>query len=350
MSNGNFPSSDFRFSRLFLVGVLSFAIGFAATWSSRTFRLNADSALTTADGNQTVLYINSVRTIDELKTDLDSLNFVYEPEELAWASGLLGYRSFRAGRYEITGGIGYRSFLSKLARGQQDPIQVKIIPGHYEQELVTEIPEIFQFTEQDLRTTLNDISFLDSLGIDARDVIAYLHPDTYTMYWTTSPEGLLRRLKSEMEKKFTQELLDEMEARSLSLRQVLTMASIIQGEAIYNDEMPRISGLYWNRIRIGMPLQADPTVSFALGAKRRLFYADYGVDHPYNTYKFQGLPPGPINNPSYKAIEAAVFPERHEYLYMVATPNGRHLFSKTYEDHQRASRQWRQYMRDQSIP
>jgi len=350
MSNGNHPSTDYRLTRILLIGIICFAIGFATTWTSRTIRLDADTALTTADGDQTVLFIHSVHTIDELRVVLDSLDFVYKPEELAWASGLLGYRTFRAGRYEISGGIGYRPFLSKLARGQQDPIQVKIIPGHYEQELLAEIPDMFLFSESELRYTLDDKSFLDSLGINARDVVAYLHPDTYTMYWTTSPEGLLRRLKTEMEKKFTDELLKEIDARNLSLSQVLTMASIIQGEAIYTDEMPRISGLYWNRIRIGMPLQADPTVSFALGAKRRLFYADYGVDHPYNTYKFQGLPPGPINNPSYKAIEAAVFPERHDYLYMVATPNGRHLFSKTYEEHQRASRQWRQYMREQSIP
>jgi len=175
-----------------------------------------------------------------------------------------------------------------------------------------------------------------------------LYPDTYTFYWTTSPQNLIIRLKKEFDKKISEELLKEMEARNLPLSEVLTMASIIQGEAIYSDEMPTISGLYWNRIRIGMPLQADPTVSFALGAKRRLFYADYAVDHPYNTYKIRGLPPGPINNPSFKAIEAAVYPERHEYLYMVATPEGRHLFSDNFAAHQQAAKRWRAYMREKA--
>ncbi len=327
--------------------LLVFGGAFVATWTSRTWRLNAPVAISVPSGNDTVIYVHDPFDIDQLGGFLDSLGFDFNATELAWASDIFGYRSIRVGRYLIPAQSGYRGFLSKLARGQQDAGQVTIIPGHYKEELLDEIPELFRFTKEELQEALTNTEFLDSLGVNPTDIVGYLHPDTYSMYWTTSPRGLIQRLKTEFEKKLTDELLAEMEARNLSMSQVLTMASIIQGEAIYSDEMPRISGLYWNRIRIGMPLQADPTVSFALGAKRRLFFADYAVEHPYNTYKIRGLPPGPINNPSYKAIEAAVFPERHDFVYMVATPQGRHLFSKTYEEHQRAAREWRRYLNSQ---
>ncbi len=347
MTEGQVNSSPFKKIGFLFLALLVFGGAFSISWTSRTWRLNAPVAISVPSGNDTVLFVNDPFDIRELGSFLDSLQFEYNKAELLWASNLFGYRSVRAGRYLIPAKSGYRGFLSKLARGQQDAGKVTIIPGHFKEELLEEIPEQFRFSKEELQAALADTDFLDSLGVKRIDVVGYLHPDTYNMYWTTSPRGLIQRLKSEFEKKLTDELLAELMARKLSMSQVLTMASIIQGEAIFSDEMPRISGLYWNRIRIGMPLQADPTVSYALGAKRRLFFADYAVDHPYNTYKIQGLPPGPINNPSYRAIEAAVFPERHDYLYMVATPQGRHLFSKTYEEHQRAAREWRRYLNSQ---
>jgi UPF0755 protein len=344
MTEGQVRSSPFRKISFMFTALLVLGGSFMASWTSRTWRLNAPVAVSVPSGNDTVIFVNAPFEIDQLGTFLDSIGFDFNDKELMWASDIFGYRTIRAGRYLIPAQSGYRTLLSKLARGQQDAGQVRIIPGHFKQELLDEIPNMFRFTKEELQEVFSDSEFLDSIGIKPTDLVGYIHPDTYSMYWTTSPRGLIQRLKSEFEKKLTDELRAEMESRKLTMSQVLTMASIIQGEAIYSDEMPRISGLYWNRIRIGMPLQADPTVSFALGAKRRLFYSDYSTDHPYNTYKIRGLPPGPINNPSYKAIEAAVFPERHDYIYMVATPQGRHLFSKTYEEHQRAAREWRRYL------
>lgn len=347
MSEGQVKSSPVKKIGFLFKLLLVFGVAFMGSWTSRTLRLNAPVAISVPSGNDTVIYVHDPFDIDQLGGFLDSLGFDFNETELAWASDLFGYRSVRTGRYLIPAQSGYQGFLTKLARGQQDARQVRIIPGHFKEELLRELPEQFRFTSSELEEALTDTEFLDSLGFKLADVVGYLHPDTYSIYWTTSPRGLIQRLKTEFDKKLTDELLSEMESRNLSMSQVLTMASIIQGEAIYSDEMPRISGLYWNRIRIGMPLQADPTVSYALGAKRRLFYSDYSTDHPYNTYKIRGLPPGPINNPSYKAIEAAVFPERHDYIYMVATPQGRHLFSKTYQEHQRAAREWRRYLDSQ---
>lgn len=315
---------------------------------SQSWKISDPKAIQTASGKDTLLFIYRSVDTDSLIELLSDLKLRFDPEDLRWASKTLGYRSFKSGRYEIPPQTSFKILLRKMALGEQDPFNLTIIPGQYKEELITKIPKVFRFTEDEFARALIDKPFLDSLAIPEKDVIAYLSPETYTFYWTSSPKLVIIRLKKEFDKKLTDELLEEMRARNLSLSEVLTMASIVQGEAIYSDEMPTISGLYWNRIRIGMPLQADPTVSFALGAKRRLFYADYAVQHPYNTYKIRGLPPGPINNPSFKAIQAAVFPERHNYLFMVATPGGRHLFSDNYASHQQAARRWRAYLREKS--
>lgn len=128
----------------------------------------------------------------------------------------------------------------------------------------------------------------------------------------------------------------------LTLNEVLTMASIVEGEAMYDDERPVIAGVYYNRLRKRMRLQADPTVQYAVSdLPRRLSRSDLKIDSPYNTYEHYGLPPGPINNPGRKSILAALYPAKHQYLYFVSNYNGRHRFSRTYEEHQRHVREYR---------
>lgn len=341
-NNPQIPTKPW-FIRLGLYLIL-FALSFVLVWVSRSTRINNNQALINRDAKDTVLYVYENEPIEAAISALDSVGYSFDANELLWVADMLGYRSQRPGRYELAKDLSYREVLTKLARGQQDPIRLTIYPGKYEQEIVADLDENFKFSTEEFLDAANSISFLDSLGISRADLVAYLHPDTYEFYWTMSPRGLIQRLKSELEDKLSDEIQQEMKNRDIDLSQVLTMASIVQGEAIFSDEMPRISGLYWNRIRIGMPLQADPTVGFALGAKRRLFYSDYAVNHPYNTYKKSGLPPGPINNPTIKAIEAAVFPEKHEFIYMVANPEGRHVFTKDYANHQNAARKWRNYL------
>jgi UPF0755 protein len=344
MTDSSSQSSNVSwFTRLGFYLVL-FSLSFTMVWVSRYTRISNPEALVNRDARDTVLFVYQNEPIEAAIASLDSVGYTFKADELLWVADMFGYRSLRPGRYVLTKGLSYREVLAKLARGQQDPIRLTIYPGKFEQEVIADLDNAFMFTKSEFLDAVNSPSFLDSLGISRADLIAYLHPDTYEFYWTMSPRGLIQRLKSELENKISEEIQNEIKFRDLSFSQVLTMASIVQGEAIFSDEMPRISGLYWNRVRIGMPLQADPTVGYALGAKRRLFYADYAVEHPYNTYKNRGLPPGPINNPTIKAIEAAVFPERHEYIYMVATPEGRHVFSKDYSNHQRAARQWRNYL------
>jgi UPF0755 protein len=172
-------------------------------------------------------------------------------------------------------------------------------------------------------------------------------PDTYLTYWTRSPKEIVNQILREFDKR----VIDQHEGRFQELDytpdEIVTLASIVEWEAKISEEKPVISGLYWNRLNRGMLLQADPTVNYALGERRRLLFEDYEFDHPFNTYVNKGLPPGPITNPSLSTIEATLYPQDHDYLYMVANPEGGHVFTKTFREHQRESEKWRIWLREQ---
>jgi peptidoglycan lytic transglycosylase G len=183
----------------------------------------------------------------------------------------------------------------------------------------------------------HDHGFLDSLSVDAPSLEGYLAPDSYEFLPGTSPEVAFRTMVGR-----TREILlhaavgrDSLPL-GLSLYQVLTLASIVEAEAVVNDERPRIARVYLNRLQRGMKLQADPTVGYALGKgpRTRLYLRNLRVDSPFNTYLHEGLPPGPICNPGRASIEGVLnpTPDSHE-LYFVARGAGRHLFAETYQQH-----------------
>ncbi|MEN3027404.1 MAG: endolytic transglycosylase MltG [Chlorobiota bacterium] len=187
------------------------------------------------------------------------------------------------------------------------------------------------------------LAFSDSLaqlrGIPVPSLEGYLMPDTYELFWRHPAEEVLERLLQTQDRLWQERFAERARSRGLSRHEVLTLASIIEAESPHSDERRRISGVFWNRLRRGMPLQADPTAAYALGKPGQpLKRSELNIPHPYNTYTRLGLPPGPINNPSADAIEAALEPEEHDFLYFVLLRDGsrRHLFSRTYSEHLRA--------------
>lgn len=280
---------------------------------------------------------------------LDALEIEYDGDELQWASSVYRWRSFQKGRYEITGDMGYEEFLVKLARGDQDAGNVMITPGATKESFARRVASQMQFEPNDMLEAMQDSSLLAELETEEHLLFGRMMPDTYQVYWTSSPENVIRRLYREFDRRVVQQHEDRMQELGKTPDEVATFASIVELEAKQDDEKPKISGLYWNRLNNYWRMQADPTVSYAVGERRRLTYADYRVDHPYNTYQFKGLPPGPITNPAYSSIRAVLYPDDHEYYYMVATPEGNHAFSKTYAEHRRLSREWTEWLRQQRM-
>lgn len=185
-------------------------------------------------------------------------------------------------------------------------------------------------------------ALLRELGIPARSAEGYLMPDTYMIRPDTPAEAVIRRLHATLRAALTDELRTRMRQRGQTLHEVLTMASLVDGETSLAEERARVAGVYYNRLRRGMKLQADPTVQYIIAdGPRRLFYRDLRIDSPYNTYRVHGLPPGPVNNPGRAAIRAALYPENHSYLYFVATGRGGHTFTRTGAEHLRAVAEYR---------
>lgn len=294
------------------------------------------------------LYLQERTDLPGLINQLEQADVSVNQTHLRWVAQMVGWRTFFPGHYRIDGGgDSYHEFLSKLARGIQDPVSITILPGRMKSRLVESLSSSMQFDSLALQQTLQDTAFLAEQNTTPEGVLGRLYPNTYQVYWTASPETLLKRVLNTFQRTVVDEYRSRLKAIDESMEDILTMASIIEWEAQNDQEKPVISGLYWNRLERDMRLQSDPTINFAVGERRRLHYKDYKVEHPYNTYLHDGLPPGPITNPGLASIKAALFPEEHDYLYMVASPEGSHNFSKTFEEHKEKSAKWRQWLQKQ---
>lgn len=195
---------------------------------------------------------------------------------------------------------------------------------------------------------VHDSGFARSLGVADTSLMGYLMPNTYKFYWQADEADIIRELVGEFWKIFNDTLRARCVQQGLSMREVLTMASIIEVESSIDSERSVIAGVYYNRLKKGMPLQADPTIEYILDdGPRRLHFSDLSLESAYNTYLHRGLPPGPINNPGRASIVAALYPAKHKYLYFVARGGGGHTFSKTFNEHVRAARRYRKMLEEQ---
>lgn len=325
----------------FLVLLMSCILVF----TSRSERLKGDAAITVRE--DTILLIHEPIGLEELVALMDEHGFVFDADELRWASGIHGWRRFHRGRYVFSEPMGYPDFFSKLALGLQDPMMLSIPPGADKEVLKQRIASHMSFEADELAAAMRDTSLLNRYGLESHQLYGRILPDTYEVFWTSTPRRLIERLLSEFDARVTRPYAERMQQLGRSVDEITTLASIIEWEARFEDEKPVISGLYWNRLNRRWRLQADPTVNYAKGERSRLVFADYRIDHPYNTYRVHGLPPGPITNPSLSSIRAALFPEEHNYMFMVATPEGRHAFSQSYAEHRRKSREWTDWLREQ---
>ena len=287
------------------------------------------------------VYIRDGATLEQL---IDSLNMHHqlsaETDFRRWAAWL-DFKTPRGGRFKLTEGMSSRSLVKHLQRGEQSAVKVVLNNELRPINVAAKAARFIMADSSSIAELLQDSTFLDSLGgYSENTIMSVFIPNTYQLYWNTDARGFLERMKKEHDRFWTDERKALASAQQLDPAQAYTMASLVDGETNIASEMPDVAGLYLNRLHLPMPLQADPTVQFALiqaqgGTWRRLTNADYRFRHPYNTYLFEGLPPGPVGMPGVAAIEAVLKPTQHDYIYMVAKPDntGAHAFSRTYEEH-----------------
>ncbi|MEX0894252.1 MAG: endolytic transglycosylase MltG [Balneolaceae bacterium] len=328
------------FYSVLFIGVFSLILG------SRTIRLYSSDAIISSDS--TVLYLEEPVNLDQLLDELQDLDLQMDTDEFKWAASISGWRNFGRGRFEFSGSYSYDEFLSKIARGLQDPMPVTIPPGVDIGRLSQQLGNQLMADSAGFAEIFKDSSELAlEFDLDGASLFGRMLPDTYHIYWTSSAEQVIRRILREFNQNVVNRYRVQINESDFNLNEILTLASIVEWEARNQDEKSKISGLYLNRLNRNMYLQADPTVIYAVGERRRLLYEDYRIDHPYNTYLHVGLPPSPITNPDIASIEAVLNPENHDFLFMVATPEGGHVFNETFEQHQAASSEWRRWIREQ---
>jgi UPF0755 protein len=259
-------------------------------------------------------------------------------------------KKIRAARYHIPNRLSYLDLLELFIEGDAEFMRtVKIRDGLSIKWMSYVLKKDALVDSADFISLAFDKSFADSLGVGKTSLEGYLLPGTYEIYENSSAREVIIKLYNSFRQFLNDSLKTRMDSIGSSTHEVLTLASIIKGETSLRGEMPTISGVYHNRLRIGMRLQADPTVQYLLsGGWRRLLHKDLLLDSPYNTYKYAGLPPGPINNPGKDAILAALYPEDHNYIYFVADGKGGHKFSSTYSEHLRKANEYRSWLKSQN--
>src|SRR5215813_8830592 len=251
-------------------------------------------------------------------------------------------RNLKAGEYLIPKGASTVVVLAMLAGGQVLQHSVILREGQTVSELAGQLAVEGLAKRDEVVRLARDGLFLRTLDISGESLEGYLFPDTYQFVKGMTTEEILARMVARMRERISAEILAAARARNISVHQLLTLASIIEKEAVERSEMPLISAVFWNRLKLDMPLQADPTVQYALGKGRQtLTRTDLQVDHPFNTYRRTGLPPGPIANPGLAAIQAAANPARVDYLYFVSLDDRRHQFSHSLTDHNDAVARYR---------
>ena len=265
------------------------------------------------------------------------------------AGRLLGYtKQIRFGKYLFAGGKSNLSILRDIREGTSRMIISVTIPEGWRMEMAARrFAQSLDLDEAKFLSACRDSHAVHQHDLEGPTLEGYLLPDTYAFYWQTDEREVVDRMIQQFNAFYVDSLRKRQEGLHLTLRQLIAFASIVEAESGIESERPVIAGVYWNRLRQNMRLEADPTIQYVLpDGPRRLTFRDLDLDSPYNTYRRYGLPPGPINSPGRSSILAVLYPEVHRYLYFVATGTGGHHFSGNYNEHQRAVQMYHKARRE----
>jgi UPF0755 protein len=308
-------------------------------WASNTSSVSSERTVVIPRGS-------SFRTVLD---SLESSGVLRVRWSLYLAGRILGLtKTMKVGKYIFPRGLSNVEILNDLAEGKSRILIALAIPEGWRMERTAlQCGKVLGIDTQRFFALCDRSDFRRELGIDASSIEGYLMPDTYRFLWQASEEEVIERMVGEFRKFYTDSLKKRQEELHLTMSQVLALASIVEGEAVLDHERPTIAGVYLNRLKKRMRLEADPTVQYALpDGRRRITHSDLRIDSPYNTYLYYGLPPGPISSPGRKSILAVLYPEKHSFYYFVANGSGGHVFSRTYDEHKKAVQSYRRFRRE----
>lgn len=298
-------------------------------------------------------FISTGEKYEDVRTGLHDLHIISSGKMFDLASKTLGYKNIRPGRYEIKKGMSLVNLVRMLKNGQQSPVNFVITKKRTREALAAQVGSSFECDSLQVIRFLNNPDSLKPYGLDTNTVMAAAMPYTYTIRWNTTPGKIFQQFYTAYKTFWTDERKIKADSIHLSLIEVSTLASIVDEETNAESDRPNIASVYLNRIAKGMPLQADPTLKFALKnfGLRRILNEHKTVQSPYNTYINKGLPPGPICTPSTATFDAVLDSPKTDYLYFVANSDfsGTHIFTTNYEDHMKYARLYQDELNKRNV-
>ncbi len=248
-------------------------------------------------------------------------------------------KSMQAGTFRLSNVSTNNEVINNIVFGSPDRKKITLLEGWNMNQVAKHLSKELSFNYSKVLKLLSDEELIQDLQVNSNTLEGYLFPETYYFFEGVDKASVIKRLVKEHKKFWNDANLSKADSLGFTPYEIITLASIIEGEAIYDSERSIISAVYHNRLKIGMKLQADPTVQYIIDdGPRRLLNKDLRIKSPYNTYIYQGLPPGPINSPGKQSLIAALSPQDNDYLYFVAKGDGYHTFSRNEKEHERAKR------------
>lgn len=292
-----------------------------------------------------ILIVKRGETFKSLQKKLYDDDYVQDLVSFSFLAKLMDYdKSIKPGRYLIKADMNNITAIRLLRIGQQKPVNITFNNIRLKEDIGKKITKRILLEEEDFNKSLLEFIATNDEGWNNENVIGMFIPNTYEVYFDISAEALIAKMNKEYEKFWNEDRLEKAKALSMDPRQVATLASIVQAESIKKEEGKTIAGLYINRLKRGIALQADPTLVFASGdfGLKRVLNEHKEIESPYNTYKYAGLPPGPINMPMIHSLDAVLNYEEHNFLYMCAKEDfsGYHNFAASLQQHLRNAKKY----------
>lgn len=304
------------------------------------------NVLVESENNQPIAFrIPSNANYQYVANQLYDQKIINDAVSFGFVAKVLDYQELvKPGLYSIKPRMTNLQLVRLLRSGDQTPIRITFNNVRTKEDLAEKITSNLEIESDQFLGLLQDSVYIRKFDFDEETIMSMFIPNTYEVWWNTSAEALFDRMYREYENFWSESRKEKAKALGLSQKEVSTLASIVQAESQKNDERDRIAGVYLNRLRLGMPLQADPTLVFAIGdfSIKRVLNVHKETDSPYNTYKYAGLPPGPINLPDISALDAVLNAEDHNYLYFCAKEDfsGYHVFATNLSQHNANARRY----------
>jgi UPF0755 protein len=288
------------------------------------------------DDQAGTIYVSRGQSFPEIADSLSLKGIIRSRGTFYFVARVLGgSEHIRTGKYVIPAGTSNTKLFLMLRSGKGNQlIQVPIPEGSRVRMQAHLFSRNLGIDSAKYTEYAFDPDFAGSLGVQEGSLEGYLLPDTYEFSWEQDEREILRYQVASFWKFFDDSMKARCESLGFTIHQAVTLASIVEGEAVLGEERPIIAGVYLNRLKRRMKLEADPTIQYIIGeTPRRILYDDLKIDNPYNTYRYPGLPPGPVNNPGKASLVASLHPASHDYLFFVANGKGGHWFARTFADH-----------------